>query len=74
MEKAAPVDAVDQVGAWKCGHVYKHEHAWESAGLLLGAVCGILQRGHLRQVLMHPWCCGAERKPAAALCFARRTH
>ena len=34
------MDAVDQVGAWECGHVHKHGHAWESAGLLVRALCG----------------------------------
>ena len=42
LEKGAPVDAVDQVGAWECGHVHKHGHAWESAGLVVGVFCGML--------------------------------
>ena len=42
LEKGAPVDAVEQGGAWECGHVQKHGHAWESAGLVVGVVCGML--------------------------------
>ena len=68
LEKGARLDAVDVVGAWECGHVHKHGYAWQSAWLLVGAVFGMLQRGHLRQVLMHPWCCAAVWKAAAALC------
>ena len=42
LEKGAPVNAVGEVGAWEFGHVYKHGHAWQSAGLLVGVVCGML--------------------------------
>ena len=47
LEVGAPVDAVDKVSAWECGHVQENGHAWESAGLLEGgrAVCGVLQSG-----------------------------
>ena len=72
-EKGAAVDAFDQVGTWECGHVHKHGHAWESAGPLVRAVCGMLQRGHQGQVI-HPWCCAAVWIAAVALCQQRRTH
>ena len=42
LEKGARLDAVDVVGAWECGHVQKHGHAWESAGLVVGVFCGML--------------------------------
>ena len=42
LEKGAPLDAVDEVGAWMSVHVHKHGHAWESAGLVVGVFCGML--------------------------------
>ena len=36
LEKGAPVDAVNRVGAWECGHVEKLGHTWERTGLLWG--------------------------------------
>ena len=48
LEKGAPVDAVGEVSAWKCGRVQEHGHAWESAGLLeMGrrALSGVMRKG-----------------------------
>ena len=47
LEKRAAVDAVGRVGAWECGHMKQHGHAWESTWLLVRAVCDMLRRGPL---------------------------